>query len=241
VAVTAKTGAIPTSTTDLKIAKRPDGATLGLLTGSMDELRLQNVARSADWIRLEGRSQKPGVTPVSDLVYDSTTYVFTQLSPVTPTPAPTVFGNATRYVATPALPAGLSLNDSGQIVGTPTAAAAAADYQIAAFSDSAWFAHDTVNIAVSLVPPSNVVASLDTAEYEGGKGRTDAGRPPGAPRRQRVPEVIVMTRRSTSPESRAATPGDDVKGRGATEREREGERPLRTSGPGPGRGERHRR
>jgi hypothetical protein len=57
VATGSTSGPINTGTGDLQIARRPDGT--GYLTGMLDEVRIQGVARSADWARLEFENQKP--------------------------------------------------------------------------------------------------------------------------------------------------------------------------------------
>lgn len=51
-------GPINTGAGDLNIARRPDGTSF--LTGMLDEVRLQKVARSADWAKLEYENQRAG-------------------------------------------------------------------------------------------------------------------------------------------------------------------------------------
>jgi biopolymer transport protein ExbB len=51
---------IATSNGDLNIARRPDGTSF--FTGTMDEVRINKVARSADWAKLEYENQKAGQT-----------------------------------------------------------------------------------------------------------------------------------------------------------------------------------
>jgi hypothetical protein len=52
------TANITTNTDALNIGRRPDGT--NFFNGVMDELRVQKVARSTDWMRLEHENQKPG-------------------------------------------------------------------------------------------------------------------------------------------------------------------------------------
>jgi hypothetical protein len=52
------TANITTNTDALNIGRRPDGT--NFFNGVMDELRVQNVARSTDWMRLEHENQKLG-------------------------------------------------------------------------------------------------------------------------------------------------------------------------------------
>jgi hypothetical protein len=58
---TSKSGPINTSTEAIKMGKGVT-ATPGFLTGSLDEVRLQKVARSQDWIKLEFENQKSAQT-----------------------------------------------------------------------------------------------------------------------------------------------------------------------------------
>jgi hypothetical protein len=57
-------GAIVTGTDAIKIGRSPVQGTPNFFSGTLDELRLQKVARSADWVRLEFESQKPDPTLV---------------------------------------------------------------------------------------------------------------------------------------------------------------------------------
>ena len=70
--------------------------------------------------------------------------------------SPSVTGIVSSYAVQPALPAGLSLNPTtGRISGIPTAATAAASYQITA-TNSTGSTSFTLSIAVTLLPPSGL-------------------------------------------------------------------------------------
>jgi alpha-tubulin suppressor-like RCC1 family protein len=76
--------------------------------------------------------------------------------------APTTTGGAvTGFVAAPALPAGLSIDATGAIAGTPTAITAAASYKITA-SNSGGIASASVTITVNDVAPSAPTYSAST-------------------------------------------------------------------------------
>jgi PQQ-like domain/Putative Ig domain len=78
---------------------------------------------------------------------------YIQGTPIVPL-SPTVTGSVTGYAATPALPAGLSINPStGVISGTPTAVTAQGNYQITA-SNSSGSATFPLSLSVAVPPPS---------------------------------------------------------------------------------------
>jgi len=78
---------------------------------------------------------------------------------------PSVSGTVTRYTVTPALPAGLKMDSvTGIISGTPTAAAAAANYVITASNNLGGSTTVTLNITVSQ-KPANLSYSLNPADY----------------------------------------------------------------------------
>lgn len=94
--------------------------------------------------------------PPTNLVYPQTTIAATVGQSIA-TDTPTVTGTVTSFTVSPALPAGLSLNAStGAISGTPTAVTAQATYTITA-ANSAGSTTATVQIAVNLAPPTNLV------------------------------------------------------------------------------------
>jgi hypothetical protein len=77
--------------------------------------------------------------------------------------SPTVTGTVTTYAVTPALPAGLALDaTTGVISGTPTAAAAAADYTVTA-SNAGGSTTFPLNITVSDAAPAEAPSGLTYA------------------------------------------------------------------------------
>lgn len=97
-------------------------------------------------------------SPPSGLSY-ATPNVFSVGAAIAPL-SPTVTGEVSGYAVDPALPAGLVLNNAtGVISGTPTAAAAAANYAVTA-SNSAGSTSVDISIAVNDVAPS---ITYDTA------------------------------------------------------------------------------
>jgi|GEM_PF-2183787 len=124
------------------------------LRGSVDEVRISKVVRSADWVRLEYANQNAAqslvtvaTTPTLAYVPDSVkTEVSFAASPITPAisgvPAPT-------FTVSPALPGGLSLNAAtGVISGTPAAASGKTKYTITA-TNSAGTVTDSLWITVA--------------------------------------------------------------------------------------------
>ncbi|NYF92049.1 putative Ig domain-containing protein [Tunturiibacter empetritectus] len=98
----------------------------------------------------------PQGIPPANLVYPQTTITVTVGNAIV-TDTPTVTGTVSSFAVSPALPAGLGLSAStGAISGTPTAVAAQASYIITA-TNSAGSTTATVQIAVNLAPPTNLV------------------------------------------------------------------------------------
>jgi hypothetical protein len=63
---TSSTGTIPAHATELAIGREPESSTSSYyFNGSLDEVRVQNVTRSADWIKLEFETQRPGNSTVA--------------------------------------------------------------------------------------------------------------------------------------------------------------------------------
>jgi Putative Ig domain len=95
------------------------------------------------------------VTPPSNLVYPQTTITATIGVAITPD-VPTFTGMVTSFSVSPALPAGLSLdNTTGTISGTPTASSSPVTYTVTA-SNSAGSTSATVTIQVN-APPTTLL------------------------------------------------------------------------------------
>jgi hypothetical protein len=100
------------------------------------------------------------VAPPTNLIYASP-HVFVVSQPVANV-TPTVTGSVTSYSVSPALPGGLTLNDSsGVISGTPTTAAPAATYTITA-ANASGSTTAGVSVTVNDITPS---VGYDSASY----------------------------------------------------------------------------
>lgn len=122
--------------------------------GRVDESRISNVARGADYMKLSFETQRPGsavltqgdATPATGTVpdpapapvppagldYTVTTAVYLVDSAVTPNVA-TVTGDVDTFYVVPPLPEGLALNPAnGEITGTPVAPAFQSNYTVVA-------------------------------------------------------------------------------------------------------------
>jgi Putative Ig domain len=99
----------------------------------------------------------PTLSAPSNLSYAQPTLLATVGTAIAPD-LPTVTGTVTGYSVTPALPTGLSLDPTaGTISGTPSAAAAQANYIVTA-SNTSGNAKATLQISVAAIPPpSNLV------------------------------------------------------------------------------------
>jgi hypothetical protein len=99
----------------------------------------------------------PSLSAPSNLSYAQPTLLATVGTAIAPD-LPTVTGTVTGYSVTPTLPTGLSLDPAaGTISGTPSAAAAQANYIVTA-SNTTGNAKATVQISVAAIPPpSNLV------------------------------------------------------------------------------------
>jgi sugar lactone lactonase YvrE len=81
---------------------------------------------------------------------------------------------ANGYTISPALPAGLSLDETGSINGTPTEVSAAKDYTISAYNN-AGVGTTIVNIAVSVPTVAPVITAFTQASQNPGSGVTITG------------------------------------------------------------------
>ncbi len=101
-----------------------------------------------------GGGNSGGVSPPGPLSYPSP-QVYTVAVPISAL-SPSVTGTVTSYSSSPALPPGLSLNETtGQITGTPTSPSAAANYEITA-SNSGGSSTFSLNITVTLPAPASL-------------------------------------------------------------------------------------
>ena len=108
----------------------------------------------------------------SNLVYPQTTISASVGQAIAPD-TPTVTGTVSSYSASPALPAGLSLNTStGAISGTPTAAAAQTAYTVTATNSSG---NTTAIVTITFIQTQNTLLELGHASpiqairFEGGR------------------------------------------------------------------------
>jgi hypothetical protein len=98
----------------------------------------------------------PSLSAPSNLSYAQPTLLATVGTAIAPD-LPTVTGTVTGYSVTPTLPIGLSLNSTaGTISGTPSAAAAQANYIVTA-SNATGKTTATLQISVAIPPPSSLV------------------------------------------------------------------------------------
>jgi hypothetical protein len=162
------------------------------MRGAVDELRIANVARSADWLKLERANQMIGsnvvatVVPpaaITSLSYNDSSKAVDTLTAfqtgVAVNRLPTYFGGPVDSfkVVTGTLPAGVSVvKATGALTGTPTAVTAAANVTIRAWGHAV--AGDsvsrTIRVSVVLGPLGNLTYSPDTVTYVLGLPVTDA-------------------------------------------------------------------
>lgn len=114
-----------------------------------------------------GGSDPPATTAPSGLSYPTPQGYTVGTAIVALDPA--VTGTVTTYAVAPALPAGLALDaGSGRIAGTPTAAAAAADYTLTA-GNAAGTTSFALRIAVTAAPASSYNVGFQIVTYAGGR------------------------------------------------------------------------
>jgi hypothetical protein len=144
--------------------------------GYIDEVRIENVARSQDWIKLNFASQKNGSTmltsgavletPPSSLTYSALSPSYTVGAGISPNIA-SVTGIVDSFTIAPNIPAGFFFDKpTGRITGTPATAQAATPYVVTA-RNMAGSTTVTLSIAVtqSLLPVTNLTYSFNPATY----------------------------------------------------------------------------
>jgi len=163
---TQSTFAVPTTTVSRPLIGALERAFNQHFIGYIDELRFSNgTIRSADWVKLEYETQKPGATAVTlgatasnvsrILFYPTKIAKYTVNTPITPN-VPTLTGtrSGTPFTISPALPAGLQFdNATGTISGTPTALSASQTYMIAVAMANLDTGADTLQISVAAGTP----------------------------------------------------------------------------------------
>ena len=139
----------------LTLGRDPSSTATRYFGGAMDEVEMSAVARSADWVKLTYRNQKPAANPLFDLNYSAVSPSFVQGSLITPDSVASITGSPNRYAIDSLLPTGLLFSTStGKITGTPSIRFfPGRNYTVTAFGDSAWSTTATINVQV-LTPPS---------------------------------------------------------------------------------------
>jgi hypothetical protein len=157
-------GGTQNNTTSIAIGRRSEAADR-FWNGSIGELRVERVARSAGWAKLDYETSKPGATALTlgttlsaqarVLFYPSNKPSYARNVAIENN-TPVVTGTATGFsIAPPSLPAGLSFNaTTGVISGTPTALTSAQQYIVTVNLQGGGTGADTLSIAVvNGVPP----------------------------------------------------------------------------------------
>ena len=169
---TPPSGASQPTNTSVAIGRMAEGEDR-FWNGAIAEVRAQDVARSADWIKLEYETSKPGATALTmgttqsvterALFYPTNVAVYARDVAIDAN-EPVVSEAVTSFAIDPTtLPAGLNFNTTtGAITGTPTALSAAQKYTVTANLQAGGTAIDSVVISViaGQAPgaPSNVKA-----------------------------------------------------------------------------------
>jgi hypothetical protein len=165
--MTGTTGA-PTAVNRVQnyIARSVDAWADRNLRGKVDEVRVSNAHRTANWVKLDyetqkltatavtlGATQTPAAPPLAYLVKNASFLINQAITPIGNVTNGTVSGN---FTIAPALPTGLAFNaTTGVISGTPTQAAAAASYVVTVTVNGS-AARDTLNLAVTSGTPPGV-------------------------------------------------------------------------------------
>jgi hypothetical protein len=142
----------------------PAGLSLNSSTGTISGTPAAAAAQAAYLVTAKNRAGSTSATlqitvniaPPSNLVYPQTTITAIVGQAITPD-TPTVTGTVTSVAVSPALPAGLSMdNSTGTIAGTPAVAAVQAAYTVTA-TNGTGSAAATLQITVNVAAPSNLV------------------------------------------------------------------------------------
>jgi hypothetical protein len=146
--------------------------------GMIDEVRIASAPRTTDWVDLEYETQRPGATSVTYgaaqtndtarvFLYPTRTASYFVSQAITANTPYVKTGTVTAASVLPSLPAGLNLSAAGVISGTPTAAAAQAQYVVTATIGGNPHL-DTITITVSAGSPPgapvNVTAIAATGQ-----------------------------------------------------------------------------
>ncbi len=163
--------------TSVAIGRRSETADR-FFNGAISEVRVEGVARTADWIKLEYETQKPGATAVTfgTTVSVQARTLFYPLKHATylqnvaiENNVPVVQGTASGFTINPTgLPAGLSFNTTtGVISGTPTSIGAAQQYIVTVNLQGGGSGADTLTIAVTAGSPPGAPTNVTAVAAPG--------------------------------------------------------------------------
>jgi PKD repeat protein len=147
--------------------------------GTIEEVRMENTARSADWVKLCFQNQQAtqalvSVVSPAGLTYSTNPATYVSGTAIAANNPSSTGGPISSYSVSPALPAGLTLSTTtGGITGTPTTASLATNYTVTA-TNAAGTTTCVLSITVNagLLPPSNLTYSLNPASYTTGTAIT---------------------------------------------------------------------
>jgi hypothetical protein len=164
-AITTDTPSVTGAPTSFTVSPAlPSGLSLSASTGAISGTPTSATAQAGYTITAANSSGSITATiqiavnlaPPTNLVYPQTSISAIVGQAIT-TDTPSVTGTAVSFTVSPALPAGIGLNAStGAISGTPTSVTPQATYTITA-ANSAGSTTATIQIAVILAPPTNLV------------------------------------------------------------------------------------